>query len=93
MSNSLRVVCVGIDPHLLETRRLVLQSAGFEATCLTPLEISQGLLPPAFDVMIISVGVSEEDRPAVRAAVPDRTRVIQLEAFIEPQQLLDLLRA
>ncbi|AXC16178.1 hypothetical protein ACPOL_6974 (plasmid) [Acidisarcina polymorpha] len=86
------MICAGIDPQLLESRRLVLQAAGFEATCVSPAEALKALTTSPFDFMIISVSVSEKDREALRAAASGNTRVIQLHTFTAPQELLALLR-
>ena len=91
-SRPLAVLCVGTDAYLLESRRLLLQSAGFDTTCALPREAPEILFKSTFDILIISVNVNEEDRVAIATSVSKRTRVIQLTGFTAPGELLALLR-
>jgi len=45
-----------------------------------------------FDVVVISVTVSEHERNLVRQAVPQQARIIQLGDFTPPLELLTLIQ-
>jgi DNA-binding response OmpR family regulator len=94
MPNLLSILCVGTTPELLKSRQLVLESAGYSATCATTQEEACSFLHNGdFDILILSVNVAGGERAALRQAVSDRTRVIQLTEFTAPQDLLDLIRS
>jgi hypothetical protein len=88
MPEILKVICVGTPPELLESRKLVLQSAGYDAILVATEQASNLLRAGGFDVMILSVTVSEDKRAALRNAVSDRTRIVQLDSFTTPEELL-----
>lgn len=93
MPNAMKVFCVGLDPQLLESRRLLLQSAGIEASCHFPHEALALLPASAFDLMIVSVSVSEKDRIALKAATPKHMRFIQLYGFVAPEDMLKMVKS
>jgi DNA-binding response OmpR family regulator len=93
MPESFRIICVGTPPELLESRKLVLKSAGYDAVCSSTEEATSLLLTSVFDAMILSVSLSEEERTSLRQAVSDRTRIIQLTGFTAPAELLALVRS
>ncbi|WP_263386026.1 hypothetical protein [Granulicella arctica] len=92
MSHSLKVICVGTPSELLQSRQFVLQSAGYDTTCVAVSEALTLLLTGVFDFMIISVTVIEGDRLALRRAAGEAMRIVQLATFTDPGELLALLR-
>ena len=93
MPETLKVICVGTPPELLNSRELVLQSAGYKATLVDAKEAHSLLHIGVFDVMILSVTVSEEERTALRQAASERTRIVQLNSFTSPHELLTRIRS
>jgi hypothetical protein len=92
-SDILKVICIGTPPELLESRKLVLRSAGYDATLVNAEQAPGVLLADGFDVMILSVTLSEKERTALRQDASAGTRVIQLEEFTSPNELLAKLRS
>jgi CheY-like chemotaxis protein len=86
------ILCVGTPPDLRRSRELVLQSAGYETSSMDPGEATNALLTTTFDVVVISVTVSEHERNLVRQTVPEQTRIVQLSHFTAPQELLTLIQ-
>ena len=87
-----KVLCVGTPIELRDSRKLVLESVGYSVTLVEAVEPIDVLLSETFDLLLLSVTLSEPQRAALREAAPEHTRIIQLEAFTEPQQLLTLMR-
>ena len=93
MSDIVEILCIGSDPHLLESRCLVLQSAGHKTTSLATSEALHALPTKTFDILIISASVSEEDRAALAEVATGTAQIIQLKGFISPNELLALVYA
>jgi len=87
------VLCVGTPPELRDSRLLVLQSAGYDAQLVDAAGALDLLQGKAFDILLLSVTLSEAERMALSQAAAQVTRVIQLEAFTAPQDLVKLLAA
>ena len=85
------ILCVGTPPDLRHSRQLVLQSAGYETSSMDAAAATNTLLTTTFDVVVISMTVSEHERNLLRQAVPEQTRIIQLSHFMPPQELLTLI--
>lgn len=85
-----RILCIGVDSALLETRRQVLALHGYDAEIALPAEIKQ--IPPGhFDLLVVSVMVIDDDKyRIVRLARPD-TRILILESLVLPNELLALI--
>ena len=89
--NSTRLLIYGRDPLLLDTRRLVLQMAGFavHSTKALPEVQTQLATSASYGLLIVCHTASAEDRHALaamaaKAAVP----VYQIETLIAPAALL-----
>ena len=85
------ILCVGTPPDLKHSRQLLLQSAGYETSSMDAEEATNRLRTKAFDVLVISVTVSEHERTLLRQAVPEQTRIVQLSHFTPPEELLALI--
>ena len=92
MADFLTVLCVGTPPDLRASRQQVLQSAGYDVSSIDAVEAIDTLLTKAFDVVVISMTVSERGRNLIRKAVPERTRIVQLSYFTSPEELLEMVQ-
>ena len=86
------ILCVGTPADLRHSRQLVLQSAGYETSSMDAVEATNALLTTTFDVVVISMTVSEHERNLIRQAIPEQTRIVQLSYFTSPQELLALIQ-
>lgn len=79
-----RGLTVGIDVNLLTTRQAVLTSRGYESLIATPEEVDEKLQSGRFDLVILSVMLSEEDKHRIQAKVPADTPTLVLESLVWP---------
>ena len=86
------ILCVGTPPDLRDSRQLVLRSAGYDASSMDAAKAIEVLHTKTFDIVVISVSVSEEERTHLRQVVPERTRILQLGDFTPPQKLLEMIQ-
>lgn len=86
------VLCVGTPRDLQHSRRLVLQSAGYETTSMNAVEATNALRTRTFDVLVISVTLSEHEGNVLRQAAQAQTRIEKLGHFTPPQELLKLVQ-
>jgi CheY-like chemotaxis protein len=73
------VLAVGRDPVLLETRRLILQAAGY--TVRSVLSLKQAmfqLLTGDFDLVILCHSISAEDRRRLTSSIREHTARIPI---------------
>ncbi len=91
MPESLKVICVGTPSDVRESRKLVLQHAGYDTTLMSPVEAIKALLARQFDIMVISASVPEDERVLLHKAASDQTHIVQLNDFTRPQDLLALI--
>ena len=57
-----RVLIVGIDVDLLEIRQVLLNSWGYDSLIATPEEVDEKLLSGRFDLVILSLMLSQEEK-------------------------------
>ena len=69
LSRSARLLCVGDDPALLETRCAVLNQAGYDAQAATVSEFESLLPIERFDLIIVSAWLTEWNRDQIISAV------------------------
>ena len=86
-----RVLCVGTDLKLQELRRLVLNSHGYETEIALPQNVNRDLLSRDFDVAILSVMLSGDQRTRILALMPLRTQTLVLETIVMPDELLGMI--
>jgi hypothetical protein len=86
-----RVLSVGIDPGLLKTRQAVLAACGYDSVIATPDDVDDKLHASPFDLIILSVMLSSEERLLIQSKLPAGTRVLQLEIMVWPEELLRLV--
>jgi DNA-binding response OmpR family regulator len=86
-----RVLTVGIDTGLLSTRQALLTSRGYDSVIATPNEVDEKLHSGTFDLVILSVMLSPEDKRLIQAKLPAGTRVLVLQTLVWPKELLRLV--
>jgi DNA-binding response OmpR family regulator len=86
-----RILCVGIDPDLLTTPQALLAYRGYDPVIATPEDVDEKLRFGTFDLAILSVMLSPEDKLVVRSKLPAGTRVLALETIVWPEELLKLV--
>ena len=95
MSNVLatrfRILCVGVDIRLLTTRQALLVSQGYDCLIATPADIGEKLSPGRFNLVILSMMISEEDKGHIRTKAPAGTRVVTLTSLVIPKELLRIV--
>jgi DNA-binding response OmpR family regulator len=88
---SYRVLTVGTDVTLLTTRQALLASGGYESLIATPEDFDEKLNSGKFDLVILSVMLSQEDRGHILAKLPAGTRPLVLETLAWPDELLRMM--
>ncbi len=76
---------------LLETRRLLLISRGYDAETAGPGAAHQKLVAGGFDLLVLSAMVGEEDRTHILTVVPQGTRTLVLKTLVKPDDLLEMV--
>jgi DNA-binding response OmpR family regulator len=85
------VLSVGIDPGLLKTRQALLASHGYDSVIATPEDVDEKLHSGTFDLVILSVMLSPQDKHLIQAKLPAATRLLVLETLVWPNELLRLV--
>jgi DNA-binding response OmpR family regulator len=86
-----RVLSVGIVEGLLKTRQALLASRGYDSQIATPEDVNEKLHSGAFDLVILSVMLSEKDKRLIQAKLPATTRLLVLETLVWPNELLRMV--
>jgi hypothetical protein len=86
-----RILSVGTDLDLLKTRQAVLASCGYDAVTATPENFDETLRSSRFDLVILSVMLSEQEKRDMQAKLPAGTRPLVLERLMFPDELLRLV--
>jgi DNA-binding response OmpR family regulator len=86
-----RILNVGFDPSLNTTRQLILETWGFEAISACPHDVNEKLEGGRFDLVILSVMLSPEEKERVKALLPADTRVLSLDKLVMPAELKKLI--
>jgi DNA-binding response OmpR family regulator len=86
-----RVLSVGIDPGLLKSRQALLASGGYDSVIATSEDVDEKLRSGTFDLVILSVMLSEEEKRLVQAKLHAGTRLLVLETFVWPNDLLRMV--
>jgi DNA-binding response OmpR family regulator len=86
-----RILTVGIDVDLLTTRQAVLTSRGYESLIATPEDVDEKLQSGNFDLVILSVMLSQEQKSHIWAKLPAGTRPLVLERLVWPDELLRMV--
>jgi DNA-binding response OmpR family regulator len=90
-SRRYRILSVGTDLALLNTRQAVLASYGYDSLTATPEDFDEKLNSGRFDLVILSVMLSEQDKRDMQAKLPAGTRTLVLVSLMYPDELLQLV--
>jgi hypothetical protein len=85
------VLAVGTDPTLLETRKEVLASGGYDTDVATPEDIDKKLAARKFNLVILSVLLGEQKQKSIEAKLPAGTKALRLEYLVPPKELLAMV--
>jgi DNA-binding response OmpR family regulator len=86
--SSARILCIGKDSGILRTRVAILESAGYRAKSVMYLGADSLLQREAFDLLILSVILTGEEREHITAIVAGGTPVLQVTKTILASELL-----
>jgi DNA-binding response OmpR family regulator len=86
-----RILTVGIDVRLLTTRQALLVSHGYDSLIATPEDFDEKLSAGKFDLVILSVMLSPEEKRCIQAKLPAGTRPLVLETLVWPNDLLRMV--
>jgi DNA-binding response OmpR family regulator len=86
-----RVLTVGIDVDLLSTRQALLRSRGYDSLIATPADVDEKLQSGKFDLVILSVMLSPEEKYHIQEKLPAGTRPLLLETLVWPKDLLRMV--
>ena len=86
-----RILSVGTDLSLLNTRQAVLASRGYDSLIATPEDFDEQLRSGRFDLVILSVMLSQEQRDRVLTKLPAGTRTLVLKTLVWPNDLLRMV--
>jgi len=82
-----RVLIVGIDVDLLEIRQVLLNSWGYDSLIATPEDVDEKLQSGRFDLVILSLTLSQEDKRRIQAKLSAGTRSLVLKTQVWPEEL------
>jgi len=86
-----RVLTVGIDVDLLTVRQALLASRGYDSLIATPEDVDEKLHSGRFDLVILSVMLSQEEKRHIQAKLPTGTHPLVLETLLWPDELLRMI--
>jgi DNA-binding response OmpR family regulator len=86
-----RVLTVGIDVVLLTTRQALLASRGYDSLIATPRDVDEKLQSGRFDLVILSVMLSQEEKRQILTKLPAGTRSLVLDTLVWPDKLLSMV--
>ena len=86
-----RVLSVGADLSHLATRKALLDSRGHDSVSATIHDFDEKLHSGKFDLVILSVMLSGEEKRHIQAKLPAGTRPLVLETLVWPEELLGMV--
>jgi hypothetical protein len=86
-----RVLTVGIDMDLLTVRQRLFASRGYDSRIATPWDIDKKLQFGRFDLVILSVMLSGDEKRRIQAKLPAGTRSLVLQSLVWPKELLKMV--
>jgi hypothetical protein len=86
-----RVLAVGTDVGLLKTRRALLVSGGYDSVIATPEDCDEKLQSGGFDLIILSMLLSENEQRDIQAKLPIGTRTLVLKTLVRPDEFLRMV--
>jgi hypothetical protein len=87
-TNSARILCIGKDPGLLRSRCAVLGHGGYDAQYVMYPDAERLLTREAFDLIILSAILSQEEKDHIWTIVGDTPPVLTLKKLVFASELL-----
>jgi hypothetical protein len=92
MPQPLRICCVGSNADVLQTRLLVLESAGFAVSVADTTNAIATIQAAAADLVVLAADINDEDAATIQAEVQPRVRLVRLDGFVQPLELIALVK-
>jgi hypothetical protein len=86
-----RILAIGIDMGLLETRQALLTSRGYDSVIATPEDVDESCPLAGSTLSFFSAMLSEEEKRLIQSKIPPGTRPLVLEKLVWPEELLRLV--
>jgi hypothetical protein len=86
--NSAHILCIGKDSGILRSRVAILQSAGYHAKSVMFVDADNILQREAFDLLILSVILTGEERDHIAAIVAGSAPILQVTKTVLASELL-----
>jgi DNA-binding response OmpR family regulator len=86
-----RVLAVGVDLNLLQTRQALLSWRGYDSAFATPGDIDEALAAGRYDLVILSVMLGAEQRARIQCKLPAGTKVLSLHYLVQPHELFEMV--
>ena len=83
-----KILCIGIESDHLHLRCEVLSKSGYEARWASFCEAERLLSREIFDLLVLSVDLSEQQRSQILEFVGGRMAILEIYGTIFPQELL-----
>jgi DNA-binding response OmpR family regulator len=83
-----RILCVGRELYLLETRCAVLTQSGYDARSAALLEAEDLLRTEKYDLVIVSALLSDDERSRILTAVAGSSPILTLTGMTFASELL-----
>jgi hypothetical protein len=87
-----RLLCVGKELELLQTRCAVLNQSGYDTLAATLTEAESILRTPTFDLVIVSAWLSEWERGRILAAAGETPALVLTEVTLAEDLLAQVER-
>lgn len=87
-----RLLCVGKDPDLLQTRCAVLGQSGYDARSATVAEAEPLLHTEQFDLVIVSAFLDEEEKGRILTAAGKMSTLVLKGLTLAPELLVEVER-
>jgi DNA-binding response OmpR family regulator len=88
----LKILSIGRDLSLLESRHRLLLAEGFEAEYVLPYDALVRVKSQRFDLLILSATTPDLDKQTIKAAAAPGVRVLDLDTLVWPRELLQMIR-
>jgi len=86
-----RVLIVGTDVDLLMIRQVLLTSWGYDSQIATLEDVDEKLQSGRFDLVLLSVTLSQDEKRHIQVKLPAGTRQLVLKTLVWPEELLSMV--
>jgi DNA-binding response OmpR family regulator len=87
-SHPARILCIGKDSGLLRSRCAVLEHAGYHAQAVMFAQADDLLRSEAFDLIVLSAILNDEEKDHITALAGDTTPILALKKLVFASELL-----